>query len=57
MTDQPEPGEVRQLLVHPAVWPRLELWLEAHGITLACAGQLGEDDLPTWVMTLTRPTP
>jgi hypothetical protein len=52
----PEPtDEVRQLLVHPAVWPHLEQWLAMRNITLS-RQQFDEDDLPTYVMTI-RPTP
>jgi len=54
MTEQPT-DEVRQLLVHPAVWPYLEAWLAARSITLS-RQQFSEDDLPTYVMTI-RPTP
>jgi hypothetical protein len=43
--------EVRQLLVHPAVWPHLEQWLAARNITLS-RQQFSEDDLPTYVMTI-----
>ncbi|MEU8756247.1 hypothetical protein AB0C88_37745 [Streptomyces chartreusis] len=42
--------EVRQLLVHPAVWPHLTTWLAARGIDLAQT-QFAADDLPTYVMT------
>jgi hypothetical protein len=49
---EPEPSdEVRQLLVHPAVWPHLERWLAARNITLS-RQQFDEDDLPTYVMTI-----
>lgn len=43
--------EVRQLLVHPAVWPHLEAWLAVRNITLS-RQQFSEDDLPTYVMTI-----
>lgn len=49
MTDQ-RADEVRQLLVHPVVWPRLTSWLAAQGIELS-AQRLGDEDLPTYVMT------
>lgn len=42
--------EVRQLLVHPVVWPPLLSWLKARNIELS-AQQFGGDDLPTYVMT------
>lgn len=42
--------EVRQLLVHPVVWPPLLSWLKARNIELS-AQQFGDDDLPTYVMT------
>lgn len=45
----PEPN-VRQLLVHPVVWPHLEAWLASRGLALACIGELTEGDLPTWIM-------
>lgn len=54
MSAQPT-DEVRQLLVHPAVWPHLELWLAAHGITVS-PEQFDGDDVPTYVMTI-HPTP
>ncbi|HEY9408462.1 MAG TPA: hypothetical protein VIP77_02680 [Jiangellaceae bacterium] len=42
--------EVRQLLVHPVVWPHLTSWLYARQIELSRI-QSSEDDLPTYVMT------
>ncbi|HEY6115451.1 MAG TPA: hypothetical protein VI172_05785 [Candidatus Dormibacteraeota bacterium] len=54
MTDDPN-DEVRQVVVHPAVWPRLEEWLAQRGITLALLSPAG-DDLATYVMTLTLPS-
>ena len=42
--------EVRQLLVHPVVWPHLVSWLKARGIGLS-QQQFNDDDLPTYVMT------
>ena len=42
--------EVRQLLVHPAVWPHLTSWLTARGIELS-KQQFASDGLPTYVMT------
>lgn len=50
MTNKPATDEVRQLLVHPVVWPHLTSWLAARGIALA-QHQFSEDDLPTYVMT------
>lgn len=50
MTEQPATDEVRQLLVHPAVWPHLTSWLAARGIALSQT-QFTADDLPTYVMT------
>ncbi|MFE0472580.1 hypothetical protein ACFW2V_13295 [Streptomyces sp. NPDC058947] len=46
----PADDEVRQLLVHPAVWPHLTSWLKARGIDLSQT-QFSVDDLPTYVMT------
>ncbi|HEY6114345.1 MAG TPA: hypothetical protein VI172_00150 [Candidatus Dormibacteraeota bacterium] len=51
MADDNRPDdEVRQLLVHPAVWPHLQSWLTARGIDLTQT-QFSGDDLPTYVMT------
>lgn len=49
--DQPARDEVRQLLVHPAVWPHLELWLACLGIELGRVPL--DDDVPTYAMTPT----
>lgn len=59
VTPPPEPGEIRQVLVHPAVWARLELFLAAYcNAELTLVGQIGNDDLPTYVMTPIRmPSP
>lgn len=57
MAEHPH-DEVRQLLVHPVVWPDLTSWLKARQIEVS-RQQFGEDDLPTYVMTpstLTRET-
>jgi hypothetical protein len=54
MSEQPT-DEVRQLLVHPAVWPYLEAWLALRGITLSL-DHFEDDVLPTYVMTI-RPVP
>lgn len=57
MTTQPASDEVRQLLVHPSVWPHLELWLASHGVAVS-AQQFPGDELPTYVMTIQpHPTP
>lgn len=53
MPDRPD--EVRQVVVHPAVWPHLEAWLAGRGIELALLTPAGED-LATYVMTPTNPT-
>jgi hypothetical protein len=45
----PAKGEIRQILVHDAVWPALEAWLSARNIDL-CLLPLDGDDLPTYVM-------
>lgn len=50
MTDQPAAREVRQVLVHPAVWPQLELFLACRGITLT-RQQISDDEVPTYVMS------
>jgi hypothetical protein len=50
MPDRPD-DEVRQVVVHPAVWPHLEAWLAARGIELALLSPAGED-LATYVMTI-----
>jgi hypothetical protein len=46
MTDQRTDDEVRQLLVHPVVWPHLTAWLTARGIALS-QQQFTADDLPS----------
>ncbi|MET9436940.1 hypothetical protein [Streptomyces sp. NPDC006551] len=45
--------DVRQVLVHPAVWPHLELWLATRGLVLGRVPV--EDDLPTYAMVLAAP--
>ena len=50
MAEHPHDDEVRQLLVHPAVWPHLTSWLAARKIELSKT-QFNDDDLPTYVMT------
>lgn len=47
--------EVRQIVVHPAVWEPLEKWLGAHGLVLALMPNTDPDDLPTYVMCLRDP--
>lgn len=42
--------EVRQLLVHPVIWPDLVEWLDRRGIDVGLMPPI-EDDLPTYVMT------
>lgn len=46
----PAADEIRQLLVHPAVWPHLESWLAARHISVSPLPLEG-DDLPTYVMS------
>lgn len=50
MTEAPD---IRQVLVHPAVWPHLELWLATRGLVLGRVPV--EDDLPTYAMALAAP--
>ena len=51
MTEQPPAdNEVRQLLVHGAVWPHLVAWLDTRGIEVGLMPPI-EGDLPTYVMT------
>ncbi|MEU2075465.1 hypothetical protein [Streptomyces sp. NPDC013489] len=45
--------DIRQVLVHPVVWPHLELWLASRGLVLARVPV--EDDLPTYAMTPAEP--
>jgi hypothetical protein len=56
MTDRPAPGpdDVRQVVVHPVVWPHLESWLRTRNIVLARI-PAEDDDLPTNVMTIADP--
>lgn len=43
--------EVRQVVVHPAVWDSLQAWLKARGILLVNIDSvLGGEDIPTYVM-------
>lgn len=42
--------EVRQLLVHPVVWPDLVAWLRARNISVHQMSFSG-DDLPIYVMS------
>jgi hypothetical protein len=48
-TQPPADDVVRQLLVHPAVWPSLTAWLHARGIELGRL-PMDDEDLPTYVM-------
>lgn len=48
-TRPPADDEVRQLLVHPAVWPDLVQWLDRRGINVGLMNP-GDEDLPTYVM-------
>lgn len=51
MTAKPPADDtVRQLLVHPVVWPDLVEWLARRGIDAGLMPPMG-DDLPTYVMT------
>lgn len=50
MAEHTAADEVRQVLVHPVVWPHLTSWLAARGVALS-QQQFSEDDLPTYVMT------
>lgn len=47
---EPHADEVRQMLVHPTVWPDLVAWLTARRIALKPM-QFSADDLPTYIMT------
>lgn len=57
MPDQPTDRQVRQVLVHPAVWPHLEAWLASRHITLDLLPPGDGDALPTYVMTFPLPVP
>lgn len=48
-TTPPIDDEVRQLLVHPAIWSALTEWLHGCGIELGRL-PMDEEDLPTYVM-------
>lgn len=52
MSDLPG-DEVRQVLVHPAIWPHLEAWLAGRGIELSLIAPAGED-LATYAMSPTQ---
>lgn len=46
----PAAGDVRSLLVHPVLWPRVAAWVAAQGLILT--RYPGEpDDLETWAIT------
>ncbi|MFD3802614.1 hypothetical protein ACFWTC_03075 [Streptomyces sp. NPDC058619] len=52
MSEQPAPGEVRQVLVPATLWAGLELFLAAyHGAELTRVGQFDGDELTTWSIT------
>ncbi|MGW4505739.1 hypothetical protein ACWENO_13975 [Streptomyces sp. NPDC004436] len=52
MSQQPAPGEVRQVLVPASVWDRLELFLAAYcGAELTLVGTFDGDELTTWSIT------
>lgn len=51
MPTAPASDEVRQVVVHSAVWPHLVAWLAGRGIGLGHLPLEG-DDLPTYIMTL-----
>lgn len=51
MTEPTPTDEVRQVVVHPVVWPHLERWLRSHHLQLDLLPMDG-DDLPTYVMSL-----
>lgn len=42
--------EVRQLVVHPAVWDGIVTYLVTRGIEVGQFGPQTEDDLPTYYM-------
>ncbi|MFL1430238.1 MULTISPECIES: hypothetical protein [unclassified Nocardiopsis] len=45
------PTDVRQLLVHPALWPTLIGWLEGHGLEVNRMHGPTEDDLATYTIS------
>lgn len=45
----PAEGEIRQILVHPAVWTALDLWLQMQGLELNLINP--GDELPTYAMS------
>lgn len=47
--EQQAAPDVRQVVVHPAVWPHLEAWLAGRGLLLVRMPDQ-PDDLPTYVM-------
>lgn len=49
MTTPQPTDEVRQVVVHPAIWQHLEAWLLHRGLVL-CLMPPTADDLPTYVM-------
>lgn len=49
-TKPPADDVVRQLLVHPVIWPDLVEWLDRRGIDVGLMPP-AEDALPTYIMT------
>jgi hypothetical protein len=46
-----ESSEVRQVLIHGAVWNDFVSWLDRRGIALTAPVQFHPDDMPTYIMT------
>jgi len=51
ITPTPADTEVRQLVVHPTVWPYLTAWLDARSIDVNLMTPASDDDLATYVMS------
>ncbi|MEU6397841.1 hypothetical protein ABZ867_12775 [Streptomyces cinnamoneus] len=51
MSQQPAPGEVRQVLVPAVIWDRLDMFLAVCGAELTQVGQFDGDGLTTWAIT------
>jgi len=45
--------EVRQIVVHPVVWPHLVQWFDSKGLTIVMLNEASEEDLETWFISLT----